>query len=156
MSKNTNPDQHLKELLLQVGAIHDQCGCRSDDPSAQAMDKDLESTPHDKNGSSDDLPTHQSRDRFRQQSKRASGRQHGIQSSARQSEDPTTMSGQMSAIYGASTNAGAWHQHALQCLEESCENSGVASNDSEMGGYSTKALQGSLCESGYEACTRLH
>ena len=138
MSNNTIPSQQ-HELLLQIGAAHDQTNLSSSDDSTQALKAELDSITHDIDSESNELHSHRpNEDRYQ---RGTLGNGH-VGKQGENSEGAPAMLGLKQAIFGASAMADMCEFDATREQGKDADGTDEGPGNPSVGGCSTKAVQG--------------
>jgi hypothetical protein len=141
MSNTTTPSQQ-QELLLQIGAAHDQSDLSSSDDSTQALNAELDSIIHDHDSESNELHSHRPKEDCYQQGTLGNGHGSAFRKQGEYGEEAPALLGLEEAIYGASAMAAVYHSAATREQGKDADGTDEGSGNPSVGGCSTKAVQG--------------
>ena len=141
MSNKTVPSQQL-ELLLQIGAAHDESHLNSSDDSTQALNSALDSITHDLDSESNGLHAHRPKEDRTQWGTLDKGNALEFGKQEEPGEKAPVLLGLKQAIYGASAMADVCHFDATREQGEHADRAEQGSGNPSVGGCSTKAVQG--------------
>jgi hypothetical protein len=141
MSNNTIPSQQL-ELLLQIGAAHDQSDLSSSDNSTQALNAELDSITHELDRESNELHSHRPKEDRYQWGTLGNGHASELMKQGENSEGAPALLGLKQAMYGASATSNVCHSAATREQGKDADGTDEGSGNPSVGGCSTKAVQG--------------
>jgi hypothetical protein len=141
MSNNTIPSRQF-ELLLQIGAGHDQSNLSSSDSSSQVLNAELDSISQDLSSESNELHSHRAKaDRY-QRGTLGNGHASELRKQGENSEEGPALLGLKQAIYGASAMADVCQFNATREQGKDADGTDEGPGNPSVGGCTTGAVQG--------------